>query len=58
MSLVRNLLACLPDQRRRPITAAWVALVRERNDVEAKGFAVQVAGSHLLVGLCTCQPLA
>lgn len=32
-----------------PVATAWVSLVREGNDVEAKGFAVQVAGSHLLI---------
>jgi hypothetical protein len=41
-----------PGSETPPVAAAWVALVRERNDVEAKGFTVQVAGSHLLVGLC------
>ena len=34
------------------VAAAWVPLSGEGNDVEAKGFALQITGSHLLVRLC------
>jgi len=35
-----------------PVAAAWVPLSNKRDDVEVKGFALPITGSHLLVRLC------
>jgi hypothetical protein len=35
-----------------PVAAAWVPLSNEGDDVEVKGFALPITGSHLLVRLC------